>query len=260
MLKNERRFTLVELLVVIAIISLLATMLFPCMQKAMGDVRMVSCTNNMRTLGLGLSLYAGDNPNYIPSTYIQGAGNPCNWPIAIRNYIGMDGSDIATTARYNEILPERSSPKGLFLCPETQPNSAGIMRYSYAVTSSATSEARSKLAEYKGGFDVYNTGNGITGRDIPKKRSVIPTGSIILTEAEIMEPNSYSNGGMPMGYTVSVYQSNILGYPYYTAKPSHAGGRKSNFLIIDGSVRSRAFVVCSTGKLSWEIDTNWRFR
>ena len=62
----RRQFTLIELLVVVAVIAILAAMLLPVLSKTRRQAKMTLCMNNLRELGLGLTMYASDSDDYYP--------------------------------------------------------------------------------------------------------------------------------------------------------------------------------------------------
>ena len=81
---KTRGFTQIELLVVIAIIALLMTILLPSLNRARDQGKAVACRNNLKQIGLALTLYTGDNSGKFPR-------NGGVWILKFMPYIGGQG-------------------------------------------------------------------------------------------------------------------------------------------------------------------------
>jgi prepilin-type N-terminal cleavage/methylation domain-containing protein len=76
---GRRAFTLVELLVVVAILALLAGIAFPVFGAARRRGAHAACAENLRQLGVALTLYANDHEGWVPPAttvvgYFLGSG------------------------------------------------------------------------------------------------------------------------------------------------------------------------------------------
>ena len=104
--REQKAFTLIELLVVIAIIALLLSIVMPSLAMAKERAKRLICATHMKSLGVGIVMYAGQQDDELPMNFYQHDPGRRNASNAVATYF-LGGYDMALdTASSQERLDD----------------------------------------------------------------------------------------------------------------------------------------------------------
>ena len=110
--RKEKIFTLIELLVVIAIIAILAGMLLPALNSAREKARRISCTSNLKQIGLAAKMYSGDFNEKFPCTQDYYLGSTSQWVEKTNGYHNGPSATLLMSQGYNTDYKTYVCPSG----------------------------------------------------------------------------------------------------------------------------------------------------
>lgn len=203
--RYARAFTLVELLVVIAIIGILIALLLPAVQSAREASLRLSCTNNLKNIGLSVLNFESAQRAF-PEGSLNASGDQqsgLGWPVlilpyveqtavsedAIREYAALNdayASNTVAAARLDELNSLRLP---MYLCP-SDPD-LPLQREKYG-------NANRKGMSYAGVSGSYYSR---TGECPATRQSGVPCAWTGQSATDIFGPNNY-DGMLTQGWRV----------------------------------------------------------
>lgn len=188
---GSRGFTLVELLVVIAIIGILVALLLPAIQQAREAARRMTCTSNLRQVGLGMLNFENARKGYPPGQARQKNNQP-TWA-----WSGLFLDFVEETATQDLLHYDQSY--------KSQDNYEGTRRIIPSYLCPSVSERN----EYRGDDDrlIDLDGNGSWTPDSGEELGCIDYGGISGPQQNMVDPRT----GQVYGHNRGVIL-NIIGY------------------------------------------------
>ncbi len=163
---RRKGFTLIELLVVIAIIAILIGLLLPAVQKVREAAARMSCTNNLKQLGIAQHSYHDANGNIMP---VMGPGGCCwgTWMVLVMPYIEQDNVyRLYQNWGGNDTVASNFPAPGLGRYGAA-PNTTNVTNRRYKALTCPSDQENSPIASITNHNYSANTGNGGTYRTLP---------------------------------------------------------------------------------------------
>jgi len=162
--KDRHGFSLIELLVVIAIISLMTSILLPCLGKAKQQAQRTVCASNLRQINLSMQYYLDDHDRTYPCAQDPVSTSPFYWLWMGRGWRGLVGP-------YIEAGIDQRNPSVLFC----QVDQAAQQKY--------------ESTSYAYSMSFYHSSEQIDSMNATADTYKNPTPSVARTDEDVLNPS-----------------------------------------------------------------------
>ncbi len=218
---RQSNFSLLELLVVLCLLFVLAALVLPVYSNGLSRGQKVSCADNLKTIGMALSIYSDDNDDVLLSAFRLYAQDPMqNWLYYLRFEGGVPSENLR--------CPQEKESFGF---EEMPAGARQRMVFSYGM-------------HYEAVFDNYNTDSSRFTRQQQREHGQVPSDHIWIGDSVADPFGSHpavkgdcsallsSHGGYFENESVQE------GNGWYPVSVRHEG--KANLLMFDGHVEGLA--------------------